>query len=251
MFDIVSPHNFPTVSDPSAMRDFPHVRDKERDCLLEYVTLSPGMAVLDIQAAGGYLSDEVFRRLGGQVSLFCVEPNPELRARLNPAYRAIDNPVEQFASISDQSINVALGLIGLHHSTSHQATICETWRVLKPGGEMAICDVPRGSRLARWFDEFVDAHCPAGHDGNFPEAGSMSRLAASAGFVDVTEELRDVPWVFGQRPQVARFFQGLFNLDLNCAEIDRALNSYFTIHERNGECVVEWQLTYCHARKPG
>ncbi|MFC3100437.1 class I SAM-dependent methyltransferase [Altererythrobacter lauratis] len=251
MSDLVAAHNFPTVSAPAAMRNFPHVRDNERDRLLDYVTLSPEMSVLDIQAAGGYLSDEVYRRLNGAVSLVCVEPNPELRARLNPAFRALADPVEQFASIPDHSIDLALGLIGLHHSASHRATIAETWRVLKPGGEMAICDVPRASRLASWFNEFVDAHCPAGHDGNFPEVGSMSRLAAGVGFVAITEEVRDVPWVFGERTQIATFFQGLFNLDLPCAEIDRALDSYFTIHELGDTCLVEWQLSYCHARKPG
>lgn len=58
-------HNFPTVSDPAAMLDFPDARNNERDTLLDYVELHTGATVLDIQSAGGYLSDEVNRRLRG------------------------------------------------------------------------------------------------------------------------------------------------------------------------------------------
>lgn len=242
--------NFPTVSAPSAMRDYPHARNNERDTLLDYVNLARGMSVLDIQAAGGYLSDEVFRRLEGKVAAVCVEPNPELRKRLNPAFRTIDNPVEDFPEVADRSIDVALGLIGLHHSDSHRATIHEAFRVLKPGGELALCDVAQGSRLADWLNIFVQRNCPAGHTGNFPQAGMMTKLCAEAGFVDIVEEPRDVPWIFPGRQDIAVFFQGLFGLACDPGTIDRALDEYFIIHDRADGCVVDWQLLYCHARKP-
>lgn len=232
------------------MRDYASVRNNERDTLLAYVTLEPGMAVLDIQAAGGYLSDEVHRRLDGKVTNVCVEPNPALRARLNPAYRIIDNPVEHFISIPDQSIDVALGLIGLHHSSSHRATLGEAYRVLKPGAELAVCDVIDGSNIARWLDTFVMEHCPGGHTGHFPKAGSMARICSALGFADVVEEDRDVPWIFPSRRDIPIFFKGLFGLETGIDVIDRALDRYFTIVETGDRCVVEWRLSYCHARRP-
>lgn len=250
MIETETRHNFPTVSEPAAMRDFPHARNNERDTLIDYVTLRANATVLDIQAAGGYLSDEIHRRLGGKVSLVCVEPNPLLRARLNSAYRIVDNPVEHFHSIADGSIDVALGLIGLHHSSSHEATIRESQRVLKPGGELAICDVAQGSRLADWLNHFVAVHCPAGHEGNFPAAGSMAHLCSEAGFVEAIEEVREVPWVFRRRHDIALFFKGLFGLSNDIDAIDRALDDFFVIRETPGQCRVDWQLRYCHARKP-
>lgn len=243
-------HNFPTVSIPEAMKLYADSRNAERDTLLDHVRLQPGMAVLDIQAAGGYLSDEVYRRLGGKVTNICVEPNPELRARLNPVYRIIDNPVEHFYSIPDQTIDVALGLIGLHHSNSHTATLGEAFRVLKPGGELAMCDVVEGSRLALWLNEFVREHCPGGHDGNFPAAGSMAHICRSLGFAEVGEQIRDVPWIFRRRKDIAIFFRGLFALETTLDRIDEALDQYFTIEEATDHCKVGWQLAYCHARKP-
>lgn len=130
------------------MRDFPDARSNERDTLLDYVTLRPGIVVVDVQAAGGYLSDEVRRRLGHAVSIICVEPNGELRSRLNPAFTALADPIEHFRSIGDGTADIVLGLVALHHSHSHSATIEECCRVLKLGGELAICDVPAGSRVA-------------------------------------------------------------------------------------------------------
>jgi len=243
-------HNFPTVSSPDAMRQFSRARINERDTLLEYVRLKPGMRVLDIQSAGGFLSDEVYRRLHGRVTAICVEPNPELRARLNPVYTILDNPVERFHGIEDQSIDVALGLVGLHHSESHLDTLSESFRVLKPGGELAICDVPEGSRLADWLNVFANTHCPSGHLGNFPAQGDIHRLCGECGFDRVVEELRDVPWMFDRREDIASFFKGLFGLAVDTRTIDRALDDYFTIRPESGRIQVDWQLIYCHARKP-
>jgi SAM-dependent methyltransferase len=243
--------NFPTVSEPSAMRDFPNVRNNERDTLLGYATLRPGCVVLDVQAAGGYLSDEVRRRLGSAEGIICVEPNAELRSRLNPAYTIVADPVERFGSIGDDTVDIALGLVGLHHSRSHGATIGECHRVLKPGGELAICDVPAGSRLADWLNGFVASHCPAGHEGNFPALGSVARLCREAGFVEIAEEVRDVPWQFERRADIATFFKGLFGLSINTSAIERAIDDYFTVRTAASGCTVDWQLVYAHARKPG
>lgn len=250
--DLTIKHNLPTVSDPSAMLMFPDARNNERDTLLEYVELRPGMTVLDIQSAGGYLSDEVDRRMDGTGTIVCVEPNTPLRSRLKPHYVAYDDAVEDFPSVADNSADVSLGLVGLHHSHSHRATIAEAFRATKPGGEFAVCDVPADSRLAAWLNEFVAKHCPSGHDGNFPAIGSVERLCHDAGFVEVTEELRSVPWKFGTRADIAPFFKGLFGLDnISVAAIDRALDDFFAIRQEGDVCWVDWCLVYAHARKPG
>lgn len=233
------------------MRDYPDARNNERDTLLDYVMLRPGCVTLDIQAAGGYLSDEIVRRLGRADGIVCIEPNDELRRRLNPAYRALGDALERFGSVEDASVDIALGLIGLHHSYSHRATIGECHRVLKPGGELAICDVPAGSRLAGWLNVFVAQHCPAGHEGNFPAVGEIGRLGADAGFVDVIEEMRDVPWVFRRRSDIAAFFRGLFGLSADVATIDSALDDYFVVRETEHACTVDWRLIYVHGRKRG
>lgn len=75
-------------------------------------------------------------------------------------------------------------------------------------------------------------------------------MCLEAGFVDVEESRRDVPWIFEKRSDIAPFFQGLFGLAVDVPTVARALDRYFTIRERPGRCMVEWQLLYCSARKP-
>ena len=242
-------NNHPTVSNPLIIERYSAARTNERDTLLRCVDLTPGMTVLDIQSAGGYLSDEVFRRLGGRVELVCIEPNGELRYRLKSAYRAINNPVEHFYSVGDNSIDLALGLIGLHHSHSHESTIKEIFRTLAWGGQFAICDVYKGSRLAQWFDEFVHENSASGHVGNFPSPGSISAICIEMGFTDVVEEPKDVPWIFSSRSDIALFFKGLFGLTVSERVVESALENYFTIRDEAGLVSVDWQLMYCHGSK--
>lgn len=96
---------------------------------------------------------------------------------------------------------------------------------------------------------FVARHCPAGHDGNFPAFGSISRLCRDAGLTGAVEELRDVPWQFAHRADVAVFFKGLFGLSASIETIDRAIDDFFVVTEDENGCSVGWQLAYAHARK--
>jgi SAM-dependent methyltransferase len=232
------------------MREYPHARDAERDTLLDMVALCPGMRVVDIQAAGGYLSDGVFARLGGQVECVCVEPVKALNRRLNKAYRVVEDPVDRIVSIASGSVDVVLGLAGLHHSPSPRGTLAEAWRLLKPGAEVAICDVIEGSSVARWLNEYVDQNNPLGHKGKFlvPEwtAGELRRL----GFTEVTEEELDVPWVLPSRQDLARFFKGLFGLAVTTEEVGAAIPDYLAVRSEPGRILVEWRLIYAYGRKP-
>lgn len=241
--------NLPAASDPAAMRDFPDARNTERDALLDDVRLFPGMTTLDIQSAGGYLSDEIHRRLAGEVTCICIEPSATLRSRLNPAFRAFGDPVEHFASVADETVDAVLGLAGLHHSESHADTINESWRVLKKGGQVAICDVEVDSHVAHWLNEFVHENSSAGHQGRFVHEGDMSRLFREAGFTGVRESRRRVPWVFESRKQVVQFFRGLFDLRCTPEEIDAALDHHFTFEESNGRFLVDWSLLYACGHK--
>lgn len=242
--------NLPTTSDRRVTAQFGAVRANERDTLLSLVRLRPGMTVLDVQAAGGYLSDEVHRRLEGRVTCVCLEPSADLRAGLNPAFRAIDNPVEEFPDVADASIDLVLGLAGLHHSESHAATLRECHRVLRPGGELAMCDVEAGSHVATWLNDYVDRHNTAGHRGRFPAAGAMAAQLEALGFDRVRESARDVPWVFPDRRDIPVFFKALFGLTPALEEIDRAMDRYFSLQSTPHGIELGWTLLYASGRKP-
>jgi len=232
------------------LQRFPDARALERDTLLGLVRLVPGMRLLDIQAAGGYLSEAAWLRLDGHVTCVCVEPSGEHRSRLDPRFVAVAEPIERFPAVTDGTIDAALGLAGLHHSTSHRATLAESLRVLRPGGELALCDVLVGSAQARWLNEFVDAHSPSGHDGRFPIAGATARVMRELGFVDVVEDVREVPWRFASRADALAFMVGIFGLSCGVELVDAVVDDYLELRVGAGGVEVTWPLMYCRGVKP-
>lgn len=245
----MSQPNFPAISDPGAMRNYPHARRLERDALIGLATLRPGMRVLDIQAAGGYLADRVYEMLAGEVRCVCLEPCVELASRINPVHEVCLDPMERMEHIPSRSIDLALGLAGFHHSNNLDATARETWRVLKAGGEIAVCDVIKGSKMAVWLNDFVDQHNPAGHRGTFLAQGEMTGVLARANFEDITEEVRQVPWLFETEADLARFCKGLFNLAPSEAEVGKAIHRYLDVTPTAEGLSLAWQLTYARGIK--
>ncbi len=237
-------NNFPAISDPLAMQRFPEARHRERDALLALVEITEGMSVVDIQAAGGYMADKIFQQYQRQVTCYCIEPCDALRQRISPNHIALADPVERFYSLDDGAVDVVVGLAGLHHSKSHQSTIAECYRVLKPAGQFAVCDVLDGSNIARWLDEFVDQHNPAGHSGLFVAPQKTSALIRSAGFVGVEETVVNVPWQFPCFDDVMFFFRSLFGLVCDDKTLRQAIANYFSISDRDDGIEVEWQLLY-------
>lgn len=241
--------NLPAISNPAAMKKFSNARNNERDALLGLINLKEGLSILDLQSSSGYLSDEIYRRLNKKVSCFCLEPTKELRERLNPDYIAIDNPVENFYSLANESMDIVLGLAGLHHSESHSQTIQECFRVLKPDGQLAICDVIEGSSLDRWLNGFVNGHSASGHQGNFIKEHVLAAQLRESGFENIYEEIIAVPWVFQHHHHIAEFFKGLFGLSCSIEDINKALDDYFIIEKVGDQLQLQWELLYCTAKK--
>ena len=234
------------------MSEFPDARRAELEALIGSVDLTPGDLVIDIQAAGGFVADEVHRRLFGEVECVCIEPSATLRRRLNPVHRAVADSVHAWRSIADGSADVALGLASLHHSESASGTIGEAFRALKPGGQFAVCDVIPGSPVARWLNDFVDQHNQTGHAGRFYNAPQLRAMLTAAGFHAVTVRRRTVPWRFMDHHRMIRFLQGLFGLECPLGAIEHGVREYLGVAERQtGLIELNWELNYAVARKPG
>lgn len=239
----------PATSAPWAMPRYGRSRAAELDALLQSVRLRPGMVVVDIQAAGGFVADEVHRRLDGRVQCICIEPSDLLRARIPAPHVVLADPVHRFGSLPDGCADAVLGLAGLHHSADAGQTLQECSRVLRPAGECAICDVIPGSAVARWLNEFVNRHNPAGHRGRFYTGRQMTDLFQDAGLTGVKVRRRSVPWVFRSRRDLETFFRGLFGLHCDDRTLEQGIGRYLRVEEGKDGCRVDWRLHYAYGRK--
>jgi len=243
--------SLPTTSAPWAMAEFADARRAELDLLCAQVRLPETGTLLDLQAAGGFVADAIAARSGGRIHCICVEPSAALRARLAPQHTVYADEIDKLVSVADASIDVALGLAGLHHSRSAARTIAEVFRALVPGGQFGLCDVAPASPVARWLNEFVNEHNPNGHDGRFVARDEIETLLREAGYVDVRTSVESVPWHFAGDAELLRFFAGLFGLQCDSATIARGIAKYFDVDRSDRGVTVGWELIYAQARKPG
>ena len=243
--------SLPTTSAPWAMAEFAGARRAELDRLCAQVRLPETGTLLDLQAAGGFVADAIAERSGGHIHCVCVEPSAALRERLSPRHTIYADETDELRSVADASIDVALGLAGLHHSRSASRTLAEVFRVLVPGGQFGLCDVAPTSAVARWLNEFVNEHNPNGHDGHFIAQSQIDALLRETGYIDVHTSLESVPWHFAREADLLRFFAGLFGLQCDEETIARGIATYFAVERSDAGVTVGWELIYARARKPG
>lgn len=243
--------SLPTTSAPWAMAEYGDARRAELDHLCAQVDLPETGTLLDLQAAGGFVADAILARSGGGIHCICVEPSAALRARLAPQHTVYADEIHDLVSVADASIDVALGLAGLHHSRSVERTLAEVFRVLVPGGQFGLCDVAPASPVARWLNEFVNEYNPNGHDGRFVARERIESLLRETGYVDIHTSVASVPWRFPADADLLRFFAGLFGLQCDEQTIARGIERYFDVDRSDGAVTVDWSLIYARARTPG
>jgi hypothetical protein len=72
----------------------------------------------------------------------------------------------------------------------------------------------------------------------------------ASGFERVCEETRQVPWMFDSRPDLLRFFKGLFGLTSTLEDIARAIDDYLDVQTSASGLQVDWALIYAYGRRP-
>jgi SAM-dependent methyltransferase len=89
--------------------------------------------------------------------------------------------------IKDESVDGVIIAYGSHHiARSHRLQACqEAYRVLKPGGKIALHDFEENSGTCQWFSKVVDLYSLTGHDFPHFSREEMRMYLTRAGFEDV------------------------------------------------------------------
>jgi arsenite methyltransferase len=157
--------------------------------------LRPGERVLDLGSGAGFDAFLAARQVGSEGRVIGVDMTPEMiaKARRNAATVDLTNVDFRLGEIehlpvSDASVDVIMSNCVINLSPDKPAVFREAFRVLAPGGRVAISDVvalaPLPETLAKDMAAYTGCVAGAGL------VADLEHMLTSAGFVDVRIDVK-------------------------------------------------------------
>ncbi|QZP36355.1 arsenite methyltransferase [Halobaculum magnesiiphilum] len=159
-------------------------------------SLDPGETVLDLGSGGGFDCFLAAREVGEEGRVVGVDMTPEMveRARGNVGANDATNVEFRLGEIehlpvADGTVDVILSNCVINLSADKRRVFAEAYRVLRPGGRLAVSDVVATADLPS--DIRGDAASVSACLGGAAAIPTLESMLADAGFVDVAIEPKD------------------------------------------------------------
>lgn len=152
--------------------------------------LQPGETVLDLGSGAGFDCFLAARGVGSTGRVIGVDMTPEMlaRAQENAAKAAMGNVEFRLGEIeklpvADESVDVIISNCVINLSPDKPAVYREAYRVLRPGGRLAVSDVVATAELPEeWRNDMrLLSDCISGA----ADVDSLTQMLREAGFVDI------------------------------------------------------------------
>ena len=152
--------------------------------------LHPGQVVLDLGSGGGFDAFLAAREVGDSGRIIGVDMTPEMisKARTNADTAQLNNVEFRLGEIehlpvADNSIDVIISNCVINLSPNKSQVFQDAYRVLKPGGRLAISDVVATIELPQELkaDPTLYAGCMAGA----LQLDELETLLLEAGFINI------------------------------------------------------------------
>ena len=158
--------------------------------------LKPGERVLDLGSGAGFDAFLAVRQVGDTGSVIGVDMTPEMIARaraiaIETGRRNVEFRLGEIEHlpVADSSVDVVMSNCVINLSTDKRAVFAEAYRVLAPGGRLAVSDIVALRELPDDVRHDLEAY--AGCVAGAALVHEVEALLAAAGFRDVRVELKD------------------------------------------------------------
>lgn len=158
--------------------------------------LRPGEKVLDLGSGAGFDAFLAARKVGAEGKVIGVDMTPEMisKARRNAEKGSYSNvefrqgEIEKLP-VEDESIDVIISNCVINLSTDKPQVFAEVFRVLAPGGRLAVSDVVATAALPAQVkdDPLLHSACIAGAS----TVDELEKMLRQAGFAEITIEPKD------------------------------------------------------------
>ena len=158
--------------------------------------LKPGEVVLDLGSGAGFDSFLAARQVGSAGRVIGVDMTPDMISRAEEnARKGSFNNVEfrlgeiEKLPVEDDSIDIILSNCVINLSPDKLAVFSEAFRVLKPGGRLAISDMVASAELPPEISEDLSLYssCVAGAF----QIDDLQKILEEAGFIDIQINPKD------------------------------------------------------------
>lgn len=184
--------------DAAELAELPQGADMGLGCgtPLIFAGLSPGEVVLDLGSGGGIDAFLAAKQVGPKGRVIGVDMTPEMLAKARDNARRVNVSNVEFRlgeieslPVSDRSVDVVVSNCVINLSPDKTAVFREAFRVLRPGGRLAISDIVASAPLPKHItdDPATLAGCIAG-------ASAVDDVRAnleSAGFAGIHIEINE------------------------------------------------------------
>ena len=159
-------------------------------------SLQPGEVVLDLGSGAGFDCFLAARQVGPSGKVIGVDMTPDMlaRARANAERSGMSNVEFRLGEIehlpvADGTVDVVISNCVINLSTDKPGVVREAFRVLRPGGRMAVSDIVATGDLPD--DVRNDLRLISACIGGATPVPALEAMLLDAGFVDVAVEPRE------------------------------------------------------------
>jgi len=157
--------------------------------------LKPGETVLDLGSGAGFDCFLAVRQVGQTGRVIGVDMTPEMisKARANAVksgYRNVEFRLGEieYLPVADNCIDIILSNCVINLSPDKARVFAEAFRVLRPGGRLAISDVVAVKPLPKKVKASLDAHC--GCVAGAALVSDLEQMLQDAGFAEIAIRLK-------------------------------------------------------------